>query len=87
MNQRMLEIPACMGFQLCDFREGFEEFFEDKKDIIYFRSYEEIPDLVDKYTKDSFLRKQIAENGYKKVINEHSYKNRIQKIIDTVNKG
>lgn len=81
INQRMLEIIACGGFQLCDYREGFSNIFEDRKDIVYFKDAKEIPDLVDYYLKHEDIRKKIIETGMKKVLQEHSYDVRAREVL------
>ena len=84
INQRMLEIAACGGFQLCDFRDGFSEIFEDKKEIVYFKDSTEIPDLVDFYLKNEALRKSIIQKGMEKILRDHSFDSRAKKVLEIV---
>ncbi|MCK6380632.1 MAG: glycosyltransferase [Leptospiraceae bacterium] len=84
INQRMLEIIACGGFQICDFRQGFSSIFEDKKEIVYFKKPEEIPGLIDFYLKNEDLRKSIVQKGLKKVNEEHSFDARVKEVLRIV---
>ena len=81
INQRMLEIIASGGFQICDYREGFSNIFEDKKEIVYFYDSKEIPGLVDFYLKNELERKKIIQAGMKKVLSEHSFDSRAREVL------
>jgi spore maturation protein CgeB len=84
INQRMLEIIASGGFQICDFRKGFSEIFEDKKEIVYFYDSKEIPELVDFYLNNETERKKIIQTGMKKVLSEHSFDSRAKEILRVI---
>jgi len=85
INQRMLEIIASGGFQICDFREGFTGIFEDKKEIVYFKKPEEIAELVDYYLKHENERISIVEKGMEKVHREHSFEARAKEVLMLLN--
>jgi len=84
INQRMLEICACGGFQICDYREGFASIFIDKKEIVYFKDPKEIPELVDYYLKNEEERMKIAKAGMEKASLEHSYEARAKRVLQVI---
>ncbi len=81
INQRMLEIIASGGFQLCDYRDGFSAIFEDSKEIAYFKDSSDIPELVDFYLENEEKRKSIIQKGMKKVVRDHSFEARARSVL------
>ena len=82
VNQRIFDVPACQRFILTDYRKQIENLFEVGKEVICYNSPDEIQDLVKKYLKDEKERKKIIKNAYNRVIKEHQYIHRAQKIIE-----
>jgi len=79
---RHFEIPSCGGFQLSYYVEGLEHCYEIGKEIAI---YTNIDDLVEKtryYLSHDNERKKIADAGYKRAINEHTYEKRVKDILD-----
>jgi spore maturation protein CgeB len=85
LNQRGFEIPACGGFQLVDYRPGFESLFAANEEIVYYHSFDEISDLVEYYLSHPDERKKIARRGYERVIEGHSYEHRMKKVLAWAN--
>jgi len=88
VNMRTFEIPACRGFMLSTRTEESLQFFQEGKEAEYFSDYEELKEKIDFYLKHDDLRKQIAENAYRKVLSDESYtyKDRAKKILEVYNK-
>jgi spore maturation protein CgeB len=63
-NMRTFEIPSMHGLQLTHFTDEQAEFFEEDKEIIFFRSIEELDD------KASFIKSHFA---YAKKIKQQAY--------------
>jgi hypothetical protein len=64
----------------------FSASFKENKEIIFF-SLDNIEELADKlkyYLEHTDEAAQIAENGYKKVISEHMWKNRAVELLRTI---
>ena len=55
--------------------------FIDGKDFMGFHSIDEADKKVQQLLKDDKLRDEIAENGYKKVMEKHLWKHRIEQIL------
>tara|TARA_X000000368_G_C22471987_1_gene468158 strand:- start:191 stop:526 length:336 start_codon:yes stop_codon:yes gene_type:complete len=45
---------------------SYEDFFENKKEAIYYTTYDEVIEGIKKYSKDYKLRSEIAFNGKKR---------------------
>ena len=61
-----------------------KEYFEPGVDYVSYESIEEIPALINYYMKNEKEREKIAENGYNKVKEYHSFKNRVNDILNIV---
>jgi spore maturation protein CgeB len=49
--------------------------------MVYYNSFDEIGDIVEYYLSHPDERKQIARQGYQRVIKEHSFRHRMEKVI------
>jgi glycosyltransferase involved in cell wall biosynthesis len=84
VTRRLFEGMACGKLVLCDRlnkSKKLEELFTDGEDIVY---YDEMVDCItkmNKYHEDETERNRIAENGYKKVIKNHTQKQRVEFLI------
>ncbi len=81
INPRTFEIMACGGFQLIDKRSLISELFNENEEIVTFDSLQDLRDKIDFYLTNEDERKRIAKNGQRKVLNNHTYKHRISKIM------
>jgi spore maturation protein CgeB len=85
VTRRIFEGMACGKMVLCDRlneSKKLEELFEDGEDIVY---YDDIVDCINKmniYAEDNVERKRIAKNGYDKVLENHTQKQRVEFIIE-----
>lgn len=82
VNQRVFDVPACGAFLLTDHQEALDEVFDIGKEVIVFEDPEEIPDLVRFYLDNPQARKVIAASGRKRVLREHTYRHRLQQIVE-----
>lgn len=85
-NLRNFEIPASMGFQLSERSNEILELFVEDKEIVCFSSIDELKDKYNYYLRNESLREKIAEAGKNKLFkNNHSLKDRLDKIINVIN--
>lgn len=82
---RAFDIMGCGGFLLTNYQEDFQEFFEPDKDFVYFDSKEDLVDKAKFYLKNDSLREAIALSGYEKVKSMHTYKCRLDNILNIIN--
>lgn len=82
VNGRTFEIAGCGAFQLIDDkRKNVFDLFEDKKDLVVFDSIEDLKKKIVYYLKHEKERKAIAAAGQQKAYKEHTYTNRLEKIL------
>lgn len=80
---RVLEIMACGGFVLTNYQEDLAKEFEQGKDIVMYKSLEELVELTDYYLKHEEERLKIAKAGNEKVLREYNFAEKLRKIFDT----
>lgn len=79
---RVLEIMACGGFVLVNYQEDLAAEFEDGKELVMYRSLEEMVDKVRYYLEHEDERKNIAKAGYEKVLREYNYAEKLRRILE-----
>lgn len=84
VTRRIFEGMACGKLVICDrlpSSKRLDELFKEGEDIIF---YDDVIDCINKinyYHQNEDERERIAENGYKKVLNHHTQKQRVDYII------
>ena len=82
VNQRVFDVSACKKFLITDYKQQIASFFQSKDNMVWYEKLEEIPDLITYYLKNTKERDKIAENAYNIVVNNHTYKHRLNKMIE-----
>ena len=80
---RALDILGCGGFLLTNFQPEIEEFFEDGKEVVMYKSMEEALDKAKYFLSHEEERTKIAEKGYEKVKKDFGYEDRIAFMLKT----
>lgn len=78
---RIFDIMSVGGFVLTNYQEEIPELFEEGKEIVTFRTPEELIEKADYYLSHDKIRQQIGINGYKKVKKCYTYEHQLKKII------
>jgi len=79
---RCFEIPATGTFMLSTYTDDLATLFEPDKEAVYFKTPDELISKVDYYLAHDDERKQIARNGYERVMRDgHEAKDRAEQII------
>ncbi len=84
LNCRAFEIAGAGGLELVEYRPAIESCFEVGKEVLAFRSYEELLDLVQKARRDESAMRKVREEGARRALAEHTYRHRLEKILETV---
>ncbi|MBE5871426.1 MAG: hypothetical protein E7294_09225 [Lachnospiraceae bacterium] len=74
---RAMDIMGSRGFLLTNYQADFMEFFVPGEDFVYYESYEDLLEKTEYYLSHEKERLEIAENGYRKICENHTYDNRI----------
>ena len=89
VTRRIFEGMACRKLVLCDRLDKskkLDELFTDGEDIVYYDTMVDCINKMNKYAEDNKERERIAENGYRKVLDNHTQKQRVDFIIEKFNK-
>lgn len=78
---RIFDILGCGGFLMTNYQPELDELFEIGTDLEAYGSLEELIDKCSFYLSHEKERAQIAENGYRKVKECHTYQNRLMEML------
>jgi spore maturation protein CgeB len=84
INYRVFETMGTKTMLITNDTENISKFFTDMEDIVIYKNDDEL------YEKLEFLKNneseifRIAENGYNNVLNNHTYKNRANQLIEII---
>lgn len=84
VNTRTFDIPACGAFELVDYKRELENLFKVGEEIIYYKDIMDLKRLIRFYLDRPEERHKIAEKGKDKVLNCHTWYNRIKIVIDVL---
>lgn len=78
---RVFDVMSVGGFMLSNWQEEIPELFVEDKEIVTYKTPEELIEKADYYLKHEDKRVRIGVNGYRKVKERHTYEHRLEKII------
>ncbi len=80
--QRVWDVLGCGGFLISNYQTELMEFLVPNEDFVFYSSEEELVALVDYYLANPKLCKEIADNGYRKVKEFHTWTVRLGHMIE-----
>ena len=78
---RVLEIMSCQGFVLTNYQEDLAEEFVEGKEIVMYRSLEDLIQKTEYYLEHEDERRAIAKAGYEKVMREYNFAAKLSEIF------
>lgn len=88
ITRRIFEGMLCNRLVLTDRlnpETGINMLFKENEDIVYFDSLDECVSKINYYSSNNEERIRIANNGYKKVIANHTTTQRVNKLLSILN--
>lgn len=84
VNLRSFEIPMAGGIQFCEYMPELAEYFEDGREIIFYRSKEDMIEKARYYTshESEKQRQKIRNAARKRAEAEHTWFCRFKKVFD-----
>lgn len=82
LNMRTFEVMATGSFLLTNWIPTIEEFFQDGKHLVLYRTPEEMIEKAKYYITHDEERETIAQAGYEEVIKNHTIQARVNVILD-----
>ncbi|MFH1744188.1 MAG: glycosyltransferase [bacterium] len=80
-NPRVFDVLTCGGFLLTEYRPCLEEYFEDGVELRWFKTREELAELVAFYREHPEEREEIARRGQEKALACHLARNRMETVM------
>lgn len=81
---RAMDIMGAGGFLLTNYQNDFSLHFVDGQDYVSYCSLEDLLDKIHYYLTHEKEREAIAQNGCKKVLENHTYEKRIPEMLEKV---
>lgn len=78
---RNFEVPSCGGFLLTGTAENLANYYEYNREIAIYSSTEEMVEKIRYYLANEGERQAIADAGYQRTMNEHTYEARFTEIF------
>jgi spore maturation protein CgeB len=83
-SPRVYEALACGAFLRGDAQRDVKALFKDREDLVIFRDEGELKELSAYYLERPEERARIAEQGRRIALEKHTYKHRIEEILNVV---
>lgn len=81
---RCMDIMGAKGFLLTNFQSDFLDYFIPDVDFVYYEDEADLVHKIDYYLGHEEKRMEIAQNGHRKVKENHSFDKCFEKIFDIV---
>ncbi len=79
-HHRVFQIAASEGFIITDWREDAVNLFEPDREVVYFKSLSELPDLIDRFKNMPEERARIAKAARQRFLNQHTVAHRMKEL-------
>lgn len=85
-SDRVPETLGRGGFLIHPFIEGLDEFFEDRRDLVYYRyrDFDGLRSTIDYYLRQHDERESIRRHGHETCRSHSTYRHRMEKMLEVV---
>lgn len=81
VNYKVFEITACRALCITNYRRQLEDLFDLDREIVVYRTQDELIDKIDFYLKHDAERERIAEAGHRRTLTHHTFRHRARDIL------
>lgn len=83
-HERLFAAMACGALAITNENVYIAQHFKEGKEVVFYRhgQWDAVNDLVNTYLSDDTLRQKIAEAGCKKTMQEHTWDNRVETLLN-----
>ena len=82
ISMRVFETLATKTFLLTNYVPTLGDLFEDGKHLVMYRDMDDCIDKAKYYLEHEDERNKIAEAGYKEVLAKHTFKHRVEQVLE-----
>ncbi|HKQ30063.1 MAG TPA: glycosyltransferase [Burkholderiales bacterium] len=87
LNPRLFEAAGCASFQVVDWKQEIPKLFDCPSEMACYRSLDEVPELIAGALSAPDATRATAAATQRRAYRDHTYKNRMQTLIDLVGKA
>jgi len=85
-NMRLYEATGMGSMLLTDMKDNLHELFEVDKEVVAYRNADECVEKIRYYLEHEDERKAIARAGQERTLREHTYRHRMQEMVQIIEK-
>jgi spore maturation protein CgeB len=85
-NMRLYEATGCGALLITDYKDNLNKLFEIGKEVVAYKSVDELVELVQYYSTHEDERRTVADAGQKRTLSEHTYYNRMAELLEIIRK-
>lgn len=82
VNCRLFEAAGCGAFQIADWKPALPELFEPEREIVTFRTRQELKEKVDYYLARPEECREIAARACARAHRDHTYEKRLERMFE-----
>lgn len=82
--QKFFETAACKVFMLTEHSPRYAELFRDKKELVMFKTKEELLEKINYYLKNEKEREKIATKAYERIMKDFSKDTEFKKLFKMI---
>ncbi|HYA65697.1 MAG TPA: glycosyltransferase [Burkholderiaceae bacterium] len=82
IKARVFEVPGAGGFLLTEAAQGLERYYRIGEEMAVFDDLEELTGKIRRYLQDGQLRDTIAQRGFARTRDEHTYERRFLPLLN-----
>ncbi len=83
-NMRLYEATGVGTMLITDYKENLNQIFEIGSEVEIYKNSKDLIEKISFYLNNEEKRKEIAKNGQRKTLNEHTYEKRMKELIDII---
>jgi hypothetical protein len=83
-SNRIFNVLGFGGFLLHPYCEFLASMYEDRKEVVFYRSREELHGLIQEYRRAGDERRRIAEAGLARTAKDHTYLHRVATMMGVI---
>lgn len=84
IKARLFELAACGSFVITGYGDDLENFYQENKEMVFYRSSQDLIDKVKYYLPRDEEREKIAAAGYERTLREHTYEKRFLDLFKKI---
>jgi spore maturation protein CgeB len=86
-SPKVFEVLACRSFVMSDSQKDVFRLFSSGKQLVCFNDVQDLKAKIDHFLNRDEERRMIAAAGYEEVIHKHTYRHRLQSMLDHIREG